>query len=669
MKRIPVRWNRNEEENTMRRRILMSAIAAGAALLLVGTGWADVPAPPVDQSIGMLDIDFGSHSEADCRFCHSSGVLDRHHLLYDQPIIPGSIVPYPDSDGDGMPDTIYVCTSCHDQNFTVVHDCLACHDAGSPHHTTANAVALQCTSCHGDLVDDVYDGHYIPTYPASLVTPYRGLDGDGLENPPWPTYDLASDGSGLVGPADVTTTIQGPPFFAVANIGPLGTVHIRSEPKDLSFKPAGDNNDFVIGSTHFGGETFSVVFSAGSPLAATWDAGIQTLSVTLNTTQLAADLVNAINAATGSVDVEAELGYDGDDPVADLLLPSHYEPIGGAPANNRGYGAGSCSYCHDTDGVLDANGHPDGDIWDNRTLHHEIGLPSLVNDGAGGTMSRCEVCHERATASEQSGPNFDFAIRYCERCHGPDSLHNIQVDSPNPNNIGTIVIGGEDAGYGHVGRDGGAGDSDCWGCHGFGVAKAALASGPIIPTIHRADPAAVDAGADTAVTLSGSAFTNVAGATKYTSEIALTAADGSALMLTPDRLEGSSLEFTIPEETAPGNYDVRAVKGDEKSNLAVISIRPEVIIVEATGRNTVTINGSGFGGYAEGSGTAVTGTRAAVPGWHRKTPIMEATIVSWSDTTIVAEFHSPPNKVTVNSVFGTAHTKVLRSNRGRGRRP
>ena len=50
---------------------------------------------------------------------------------------------------------------------------------------------------------------------------------------------------------------------------------------------------------------------------------------------------------------------------------------------------------------------------------------------------------------------------------------------------------------------------------------------------------------------------------------------------------------------------------------------------------------------------------------------MEGTIVSWSDTTIVAEFRSPPNQVTVNSVFGTAQTKVFgsRNGRGKGRRP
>ena len=61
----------------------------------------------------------------------------------------------------------------------------------------------------------------------------------------------------------------------------------------------------------------------------------------------------------------------------------------------------------------------------------------------------------------------------------------------------------------------------------------------------------------------------------------MTAADGSMLMLTPDRLEGSSLEFTIPRTTAPGNYDVRAVKEGARSNLTVISVRPEVSLFKA----------------------------------------------------------------------------------------
>jgi hypothetical protein len=471
----------------MRGRRFASIVIAGMAPLFASTAWADIPAPPVEQTIGMLDVAAGAFPEAECRVCHDSGVPDRHHGLYGQPIPDPSLVPFPDADGDGIDDTIYVCLSCHDQNFTVVRDCVTCHTS-SAHHTTPAAVAGDCVSCHGDLVDNMGDGHYIPAYAPSLVTPYR---------------------SGGVGP----------------------------------------------------------------------------------------------------------------------------------PPNSRGSGAGACNYCHDDDGGATPP------ILTNQDLHHNTGL------------SDCSWCHDFGAAFEEQ-------IRTCEGCHGPDSLHNIQADSLDPDNIGTIVVGAEEAGYGHVGRDAGPGDSDCWGCHGFGTAFAP-GSGPIIPTVYTADRSVIDAGADTAVTLTGSSFTNVTGATQYGSDVALTAADGSSVTLTPDLLDQGSVTVTIPGETAPGNYNLQAVKegaagNDVASNPAVISIKPQVIITEATGGSTVTINGSGFGGYAAGSGTSVSGTVTIRKG--RKTKTMDAAIVSWSDTTIEADFGvgTLANEVSVNSVFGSDTAEVHR---------
>ncbi len=58
--------------------------------------------PPVNQTIGMVDQAYGTMTEADCRVCHDSGVPDRHHLLYGQPVPVGTLVPYPDADGDGF---------------------------------------------------------------------------------------------------------------------------------------------------------------------------------------------------------------------------------------------------------------------------------------------------------------------------------------------------------------------------------------------------------------------------------------------------------------------------------------------------------------------------------------------------------------------------------------
>ena len=658
----------------MRRKALLSALIAGVTLMFAGTVWAQDALgsnPPVFQNIGMLDTLAGLLSEADCRACHTSGLPDRHHVLYNQLIPPSSVVPYPDSDGDTVPDTNYVCLSCHDQNFTVVRDCLQCHNTGSPHHTTQAAFDRQCTQCHGDLVDDYDDGHYIPTYAASLVTPWQGLNGDGYANAPYPTPDLASDGSGTVTPTDVTQTEAGPPYFSV-NPTPLGAPQTRNEPNTLFYKPSGFNNDFIIGSTHHGGEEYTVVFNTGSSLAASWNAGTQTLSVTLDTSQTALEVVNVINAATGEVDVDASLGYDGEDPVADLLPPEHYEPIGGDPPNNRGFGAGSCSYCHDHDGLLDVNGDPaPALIVNNHDTHHGIGLPFFVSDGAGGTWRRCNLCHnytDRAapnppTYGDQSGPAFDLHIRICEECHGPESLHNIQADS----NGGGIVVGGELAGYGHVGRDMGPGDSDCWGCHGFLAASAmAPMTGPIIPTIYSSDAAVVDGGTATPVNLTGAAFTNTTGAVDYSSDVKLTAADGASVTLTPDVIDQGLMGVTIPADTAPGNYNVQAVKAGVVSNPAVISIKPQVSIEKAAkgaDNGTVMIQGSGFGGYAAGSGTSVFGTIAR----NNKIKTVEAEIVSWSDTQIEADFGgvTVPDDVTVTSVFGVDTAPVLGGNRGR----
>jgi hypothetical protein len=115
-----------------------------------------------------------------------------------------------DADNDTIPDTIYACENCHpDQpgtpeiEFLVTRDCLVCHRTGSPHHSENVVLAQEkrCLECHGDLVNlapdactqgggtgpdgtcasdadcpglDNFcgDGHVIPTYDPSLVTPW-----------------------------------------------------------------------------------------------------------------------------------------------------------------------------------------------------------------------------------------------------------------------------------------------------------------------------------------------------------------------------------------------------------------------------------------------------------------------------------------------------------------
>jgi acetyltransferase-like isoleucine patch superfamily enzyme len=224
----------------MKTRLFVSIAVVGSVLLFSFEGWGDVPPPPVNQTMGLRDVFFGDFTEAECLWCHTEGI-----------------------------------------------------PASGAHHATSIALDRNCTGCHGDLVDNFDDGHYVPTYDPSLVTP--------------------------------------------------------------------------------------------------WPSG---------------------------------------------------KPNGGLPLNSLSSLAGSCDYCHN-DGA---------GTYTNEALHHNTGL--------GSDATKCVWCHDDSASAGEK-------IRRCIDCHGPESLHNIQADSPNSANIGSIVIGGEDAGYGHVGRDAGPGDSDCWGCHGF----------------------------------------------------------------------------------------------------------------------------------------------------------------------------------------------------------
>ncbi len=239
-------------------RVFYTVMVLSFILMITTSLWADVPAPPVNQIIGINDGVFNDLEEADCRLCHDdTGVVgptpnvDRHHLLYGSFLPQGecsinrneclsdadcdagicsdtspesscsadndcpyaglgetcgevcigeTVVPNLDADGDGTDDTAYGCLSCHEQsneagviNFLVERDCLQCHvqiaGEGSVHHLTPLAQGLDspigdpavgdCTPCHGTLVDDIGDGHTIPYYAPSMVTP-KPSGGDGL---------------------------------------------------------------------------------------------------------------------------------------------------------------------------------------------------------------------------------------------------------------------------------------------------------------------------------------------------------------------------------------------------------------------------------------------------------------------------------------------------------
>ena len=251
-------------------------------------------------------------------------------------------------------------------------------------------------------------------------------------------------------------------------------------------------------------------------------------------------------------------------------------------------------------------------------------------------------------------------MRKCEGCHGPESLHNIQADSPNAANLGSIVVGAEFAGFGHVGRDVGPGDSDCWGCHGFTIASSAPYTGPLAPTLHNTSVSSLTAGQAASVLLTGAAFSNTVGTETYTPSVELTSNNGTSLVLTPDLIsDQGKLAVTIPASLPAGNYFVRVVKGDMESNPTKLMVVPNVAIssVQINGL-MVTIDGRGFGGYASGSGTKV--TAVAVNGRTGRLVTIEGVIRSWSDGRIVASFRYTPKSLTVTSVFGTATRRLAR---------
>lgn len=134
-------------------------------ILAEGLAYALIPPPPVNQKMGIYDALFASFTEGKCRDCHTPGVPDRHHML----VATGE----------------YRCSDCHPvvtvngtPQITMVRDCIQCHDntfngiaIRRPHHETQDAKDRHCSFCHGNLVDDFDDGHYIPAYNISEVTP------------------------------------------------------------------------------------------------------------------------------------------------------------------------------------------------------------------------------------------------------------------------------------------------------------------------------------------------------------------------------------------------------------------------------------------------------------------------------------------------------------------
>lgn len=183
------------------------------SMLAIDVSVAAVPAPPVNQNLGVPDHAFNTMDEQVCRACHNTTpppgmpidptyLPHRHHMKVGQPIPPKTDIQFPDRDGDGIPDTDYSCTNCHELIFDPVEqtyvisdlsDCLQCHTfgpEGSVHHRSDKTIQLDCKACHGGVVNNHPteganpDGHYIPTYSPSRITPWPSGRPNGNGNQP-----------------------------------------------------------------------------------------------------------------------------------------------------------------------------------------------------------------------------------------------------------------------------------------------------------------------------------------------------------------------------------------------------------------------------------------------------------------------------------------------------
>ena len=498
----------------MHKKILtLIATAACLTLFLASAGFATV-----NQTIGKPDVAFSASDQADCRACHGAYLADLHHIA-----------------AQGDP-----CSDCHTYTIDpgtgfitieVENDCVVCHTS-APHHTTPEALGRDCKSCHGDIVDNFGDGHLMPGYDPSLVTP------EPKEMECEVTEDSCGDSSYC------TTDVCEDTRVECSIVGPAGT------------SPECDPTEACISE-------------------------------------------------------------------GEACVQSATEEQGG------------CNYCHNEDGA---------DILDNETLHHGTGFGPP--DSASGPQ--CFWCHQDDGVNDPPVPPVDeLDIRTCEGCHGYESLHNIAVDTAT--NPGTLEVGGEEAGYSHVGNN-----DDCLGCHGFTVSSLPPSGGPVIPNISGSDATVIMNGSDTAITLTGAAFTNIVEfygmEIPYSSEILLTAADGTATTLTPDAITQDSLTVTIPGTTAPGIYDLQAVKYSTASNPVVLTVIPKAVIdnVECMAgclSSEFTITGSGFGEMPAG-----TFSDANV---SKRGSLMD--VNSWTDTQITGQIPSvgcyEGNPVTIRTLY------------------
>jgi hypothetical protein len=611
---------------------------------------ADIPPPPVNQNLGIDDGVFNNLVEADCRFCHENA---------DSPVnVEGrcsetGTVCFVDDDCTGGTDV------CVDVLIKDRHHILALTPENIPGASlifNGSCVNDPTLACQSDA--DCVSVGGVCEAPLAFP-PYSPVDPDRDNNAVKDTIY----GCENCHPDDPATPIID--FIITRDclechvqIAGVGSVHHIS-----ATSPANDNRCFVC---H--GDLVNL-----SPGYCSEGGGITQgrCSVTATTDCLvdadcpAGEICVATLTNTCTTDADCPGGSNtcGDGHVIPTYDPSLVTPRpsnGFGPDNSYGNGRGACDFCHDQDTLPPAAPIL---IFSNSDTHHNTGL--------GVDTDRCLWCHPGGIPSSEGD-----AIRTCENCHGFSSLHNITVDSDaggqvdtdgdgilDTDNLGIVVVGAENPYWSHVGNN-----DDCLGCHGGYIPASAPGTGPAVPYISSSDVGSMIAGADKAVTLVGSAFENYSGTYLFTSNVKMTAADGSSVTLTPDAIDQGSLTVTIPGTTAVGSYDLRVAKDDGtgtggtvNSNPAVLSVIPGVAVTDvgcSKKKGILTVSGTGFGVQPAGSEAYI---NVQVDG-------QSVAILSWSDSEIRASVASCPRKATttVNAVTGSA-TNGGDSNGGGGK--
>lgn len=264
-----------------------------------------------------------------------------------------------------------------------------------------------------------------------------------------------------------------------------------------------------------------------------------------------------------------------------------------------------CEACHQASTTLQ--------IFANKDTHHSTGIGQDLSP-----VGNCTWCHA-ATGSENN-----FTIRACEACHGIASLHNIQADSPNAANLGTIVASNEEPGFGHVGNN-----WDCVGCHYSWTGTAVSDTTATAPFVNEISAITLPAGVANTLTLTGMGFTNLdATGNNYIPTVVL-ARGTQTFNLIPFSTSVSEVKVALPATLVAGVYEVRVNKGGETvSNLKTLTLTPKLAATNALlTSTTLTITGTGFGTAPANEYQGLLGVFV---------DDVQANIVSWSNTKIVA---------------------------------